>query len=99
MNPPFSNTIPWLARHAEHGNGVALVPASVESQVWREIVWKRAAAVLLLFGRTRFCNPDGSNTNGRPLRSVCLIGWSDVDARMLENTTMAGTLLRSWSVR
>lgn len=96
MNPPFSNTVPWLARHAEYGVGVSLVPASVESRIWREIVWKKACAVLLLHGRTRFCNPDGSATTGRPLRSIALIAWTPEDARVLEQCHLAGVLLTAW---
>lgn len=99
MNPPFSNTSPWIRRHAEHGNGISLVPASVESQVWREIVWKQASSVLLLHGRTRFCNPDGSATTGRPLRSIALIAWSEYDSRILEAAPFAGVLLKAWQQR
>jgi phage N-6-adenine-methyltransferase len=99
MNPPFSNTAPWIRRHAEHGNGISLVPASVESRVWREIVWKQAHAILLLHGRTRFANPDGSATTGRPLRSIALIAWSSFDARILEDSPFAGVLLKSWNQR
>jgi hypothetical protein len=99
MNPPFSNTVPWLVRHAQHGNGIALVPASVESRVWREMVWVRAIAVLLLHGRTRFCNPDGSNTTGRPLRSIALIAWSEYDAAILAESSIAGVLLKDWKQR
>ena len=99
MNPPFSNTGPWIRKHAEHGNGISLVPASVESVVWREVVWRRARAVLLLHGRTRFCNPDGSATTGRPLRSIALLAWSDHDAAILEAAPFAGILLKSWNQR
>lgn len=100
MNPPFSNTAPWIVRHSAHdGYGISLIPASVESVVWREIVWKRAKAVLLLHGRTRFCNPDGSATTGRPLRSIALVGWSEADATVLQASALAGVLLREWKLR
>jgi DNA N-6-adenine-methyltransferase Dam len=99
MNPPFSNTVPWLAKHAEHGNGTSLVPASIESRVWRSHVWPRAKAILLLHGRTRFCNPDGSTTTGRPLRSIALIAWSDVDAAILHGSAIAGVFLTAWKQR
>jgi|SRR5579885_2665591 hypothetical protein len=99
MNPPFSNTVPWLKRASEHRNGITLVPASVESQAWREFVWTRAACVLLLHGRTRFCNPDGSSTTGRPLRSVALIAWTALDQQALELSPFAGVLLPQWFQR
>lgn len=99
MNPPFSNTAPWIRKHADHGHGISLVPASVESVIWRETVWKRAHGVLLLHGRTRFCNPDGSVTTGRPLRSIALISWSDYDVGILEASDLAGVMLKDWDQR
>lgn len=99
MNPPFSNTVPWLQRHASHGQGISLVTASVESRIWRDLVWKKAAAILLLHGRTRFANPDGSATTGRPLRSIVLIAWTQYDANYLRRATFAGVLLTSWDQR
>lgn len=99
MNPPFSNTVPWLRKHSEHREGISLVPASVESIVWRECVWKRAGAILLLHGRTRFCNPDGSTTTGRPLRSIALIAWSERDAVILASSALAGVFVRDWDQR
>lgn len=96
MNPPFSNTVNWLAAAAAHGNGIALVPATVESRIWREVVWGKSKGVLLLHGRTRFCNPDGSATTGRPLRGVALIAWTDGDAAILHRSPLAGVRLQSW---
>lgn len=99
MNPPFSNTAQWLRKHATHGAGISLVPASVESQVWREVVWTGARGILLLHGRTRFSNPDGSATRNRPLRSIALIAWSPADAEILKSSSLAGVYLDSWRQR
>lgn len=99
MNPPFSNTRPWIRKHAEHGQGISLVPAAVESKIWREVVWTRAAAVFLLHGRTRFANPDGSITTGRPLRSVALIAWTPEDTATLQACRLAGIMLENWRQR
>lgn len=99
MNPPFSKTALWLERHSRHGIGISLVPASVESVVWRKFVWPVAKAILLLHGRTRFCNPDGSATTGRPLRSIALIGWTDEDAHFLRHAGLAGVFLLGWTWR
>jgi hypothetical protein len=96
MNPPFSDTSRWLARHAQHGEGISLVPATVESVVWRKYVWTRATTVFLLHGRTRFCNPDGSATMGRPLRSIALIAWTPHDRLVLQTCGLAGVLIRDW---
>ena len=95
-NPPFSDTRPWIEAHAKHRLGILLVAASIESRIWRDVVWSHAKAVLLLFGRTRFCRPDGSATNGRPLRSIALIAWSEEDAEILAGAPLAGVLLTEW---
>lgn len=101
MNPPFSNTAPWLEKHSAHGIGISLVPASVESKVWRSHVWPKgkATAILLLHGRTRFCNPDGSTTTGRPLRSIALIAWDYNSAVSLQTASLAGIFLTEWGQR
>jgi hypothetical protein len=99
MNPPFSDTRPWIRKHSEHGQGISLIPAALESRVWHECVWAKAKALLLLAGRTRFANPDGSTTTGRPLRSIALIAWSDADAAVLAGSGMAGVLLTEWKRR
>lgn len=98
-NPPYSNTAAWIDKHADYGYGVMLVPASVESVVWRRRVWPEAHAIYLLHGRTRFCAIDGSTTTGRPLRSVCLIAWDQYEAKLLEAAPFAGVLLKSWNQR
>lgn len=98
-NPPFSNSVPWIRRCAQHGFGITLVPSTTESGVWRDCVWPRAKAILLMAGRVRFCNPDGSQTTGRPLRPVALIAWSVFDADLLRNSQLAGVLLENWVQR
>ena len=99
MNPPFSDTAHWVEKHAAHGRGISLVPAVAESNVWRKYVWAQACAVLMLHGRVRFCNPDGSATTGRPLRGIALIGWTPEDAAVLRATSLAGVLLEQWDRR
>ncbi len=84
LNPPFSNTSLWLDRHSRHADGISLVPATIESVVWRRSVWKLAHGIFFMHGRTRFCNPDGSTTTGRPLRSIALIAWTTRDLEVLK---------------
>lgn len=96
VNPPFSNTGPWIEKHSGHGNGLLLVPASIESGAWHTWVWPSAKAILFLHGRPRFYNPDGSTTTGRPLRPIALIAWSDLDADVLDRSLLSGVLLKSW---
>lgn len=97
MNPPFSRKIPWIEKHAAHACGISLVPAQTESKVWRNVVWRKAKAVTLLTGRTRFANMDGSQSSCDPLRGIALIAWSDSDAEVLRNSRLAGVFLDAWT--
>src|SRR5262249_46865689 len=49
----------WIARLAEHGNGITLLHARTEAG-WFEPIWQRAAAILFLADRIHFHRPDGS---------------------------------------
>lgn len=99
MNPPFSDTARWLEKHSAHGNGISLVPATVESNAWRRFVWPKAKLILLTPGRMRFCNPDGSSTTGRPLRPIALIAWTEYDSEVLKRSQLAGIRLDAWELR
>lgn len=55
LNPPYgSNTGKWLARMAEHGNGIALIFARTETDMFFRYVWEKADALLFLRGRLTF---------------------------------------------
>jgi hypothetical protein len=58
-NPPYGREAGrWLARCAEHGNATALIFARTETSDWVEHVWKKADAILFLFGRLHFYHVD-----------------------------------------
>src|SRR5882724_1577378 len=48
LNPPYGSQLKkWLCMMAEHGNGIALVPARTEVESWFwPFVWEAAHAVL-----------------------------------------------------
>jgi phage N-6-adenine-methyltransferase len=61
LNPPYGSQLKvWLKRLAEHGNGIALVPARTEVESWFwPYVWEAADTVLFLRGRLYFLTPEG----------------------------------------
>lgn len=61
LNPPYGSALKhWLKRLAEHGDGVALVPARTEVESWFwPYIWERAHAVFFFRGRLYFERPDG----------------------------------------
>jgi hypothetical protein len=50
MNPPFSNTAPWVERWLDHGNGVALLP--VAKTRWADRLWRTDGAKVVLLPPT-----------------------------------------------
>ncbi|HMA70046.1 MAG TPA: DNA N-6-adenine-methyltransferase [Xanthobacteraceae bacterium] len=90
LNPPFHRyeVGAWIQRLADHGCGVALLHARLETK-WFLPVWRKASAILFLKRRLIFLRPDGSEcrtSNGERANSgapVCLISFGADDAERL----------------
>jgi hypothetical protein len=63
MNPPFSNSTPWVDKWIEHANGIALVPTS-RAQWWGRL-WNSEAAIAhpVSTPMFRFVTPSGQRKN------------------------------------
>lgn len=95
LNPPYSHIGPWMARLAEHGDGIALVFARTDTQWWFDSVWGRASGLLFMRGRVTFYRPDGTMGNaghnsGGP--SV-LIAYGAKNAVRLRTAGVAGAFI------
>lgn len=82
-NPPFGReAVKWLRKMADHGNGIALIPARTETEMFYECVWGRADAILFLKGRPHFHYVTGERAafnSGAPI-SLVAYGLSNVTA-------------------
>lgn len=67
LNPPYSkNAIePWLERMAHHGDGVALIPARVETQWFHRMVWPFASGLFVFRGRLTYLHRDSLSERSR----------------------------------
>jgi len=75
-NPPFGReAVKWLRRMAEHGNGIALIPARTETAMFYECVWGVADAVLFLKGRPHFHFVDGRRAPFNSGAPICLVAY------------------------
>lgn len=92
LNGPYSNLSPWMAKLAEHGNGIALTFARTETKMFFDSVWAKYGGVLFIKGRLKFCRPDGSQGGTAGAPSV-LIGYGDEALRRLANTSLDGHLV------
>lgn len=70
LNPPYSRPLysRFMRRMAEHGHGVALIPAKTETTDFFGAVWERAAGLLFIRGRLTFHTPDGAPASDWPSR-------------------------------
>lgn len=94
-NPPYSTIGPWMARLADHGNGIALVFARCETAWWFDHVWPHADGYLFLAGRLNFRLSDGTHpksghNSGGP--SV-LIAYGTANHEQLATCGLAGALV------
>lgn len=107
-NPPFDSRVAgkWVARLAEHGEGVLLIHARTETK-WFRPIWAHASAILFLFRRVNFCQPDGQPTTVLDKRSgvyrrassgapVVLAAFGGGNAEVLAHCGLAGALVREW---
>lgn len=84
LNPPFGNqAAAWLAKLADHGNGIALIPARTETRMFFKSVWPKASAVLFMRGRPHFCRPDGTRASFNSGAPIALIAYGSNNAKIL----------------
>ena len=55
MNPPYSNTTPWVQKFIDHGNGIALMPISASN--WRKDFMQIVPALCIADQRIYFEHP------------------------------------------
>ncbi|PRH19429.1 adenine methyltransferase [Burkholderia multivorans] len=82
-NPPFGRQAEkWLQRLAEHGDGIALIPARTETRMFFRFVWGAADAVLFCRGRPHFHYVDGRRAPFNSGAPICLVAYGkrNVDA-------------------
>ena len=58
-NPPYSKPSPWVDKWLSHGEGLALLPLSGNSQWWQRL-WHSKAKVIMMKPNVGFEKPDQS---------------------------------------
>lgn len=92
-NPPFGReAVKWLRRMAEHGNGIALIPARTETAMFYETVWGAADAVLFVQGRPHFHYVDGRRAPFNSGAPICLVGYGLSNVVALERSGLGVVL-------
>lgn len=88
MNPPYGHGViaAWLGKLASHNNGIALIPARVDSRTFHKHVWPKADAILFLNRRLRFISTGKEETYPSMFPS-CLVAYGSKMVARLEKLT------------
>lgn len=93
MNPPFGQeAIRWMRKLAEHGNGVALIPARTETKMFYETVWGVADGILFIKGRPHFHYVDGTRAKFNSGAPICLVAYGRENVQALKNSGLGYVL-------
>ena len=97
MNPPYGTaTGEWVAKLAQHGNGIALVFARTDTRFWHDEVFAKADAILFLDGRLTFCYPDGTAAGANSGGPSALVAFGKESVTTLERCGLPGKLFTMW---
>ena len=98
LNPPFGGeAVKWLRKLADHGNGIALVPARTETAMFYECVWGRADGILFLRGRPHFHHADGRRADFNSGAPIALIAYGQANLDALRRSGLGAVVVESKS--
>lgn len=94
-NPPYGpETAKWIKRLAAHGNGVTLIFARTETEIWHQEIWPKADAILFLRGRLHFHLPDGTRARHNSGGPSAIVAYGLDNADGLTTCGIPGVLVR-----
>lgn len=84
LNPPYGReTFKWLAKLAEHKQGIALIFARTETKGFHAEIWQKAHSIFFFEGRLMFRRGDGSKADVANAPS-CLVSYSTEDTNAIK---------------
>lgn len=94
LNPPYGlEAREWLNRLAGYGNGIALIFARTETDMFFEEVWNRADAVLFLRGRLYFHHVTGERASANAGAPSVLVAYGHSNVAALRDSGIIGRLV------
>lgn len=93
-NPPYGlEAAQWLERMAQHGNGIALIFARTETDMFFRWVWEKATAILFIKGRLHFHHVSGERAKANSGAPSCLIAYGHNNYLSLIESRIHGKLV------
>lgn len=94
LNPPYGpETGKWLKKLADHDNGIALIFARTETEMFHEHVWNKASALLFLKGRLYFHYVDGSKAKANAGGPSVLVAYGSTNVISLCESKIDGKII------
>lgn len=94
LNPPYGlEASKWLKRLADHGNGIALIFARTETEMFFEHVWNAATALLFIKGRLHFHYVDGRRAAANSGAPSVLVAYGQENAEWLRDSGIDGQMV------
>jgi len=92
-NPPYGQeTWRWLDRMALHGNGIALVFARTETEMFFKSVWG-LCSILFLRGRLHFYDINGKRAKHNSGAPSCLLAYGYQNSIALRDCGLSGAFI------
>lgn len=93
-NPPYGLIAEkWLERLADHGNGIALIFARTETEMFFKQVWERADALLFIRGRLYFYHVCGKRAAANSGAPSVLIAYGKNNVLALQASGIKGKII------
>lgn len=95
LNPPYTNSEigDWMRRLAEHGDGIALIFARTETEVFHRHVWEQCDALFFLEGRLYFHHADGTRAKANAGAPSVFCAYGAENADILASCGMPGAFV------
>jgi len=94
LNPPYgSKTIEWVRRLGDHGNGIALVFARVDTALFQDEIFVRATGLMFLRNRIFFIQRDGTPAKDNGGAPSVLVAYGNTNLQMLRLSGLKGSMV------
>lgn len=94
LNPPYGkHTRDWVRRLGDHGNGIALVFARVDTPLFQDEIFVRAHGCLFLRSRLYFIQRDGTRAKSSGGAPSVLVAYGEWNMEMLRLCGLKGSLI------
>lgn len=94
LNPPYGpETGKWLEKIADHGNGIALIFARTETEMFHDFVWERANALFFFKGRLYFYDVGGKRAKNNAGGPSVLIAYGQNNVEIIEQSDIKNGIL------